>query len=114
MTSNYSLTVQVLVEIQQMTSRAFLLTHHPLTASRSTRRHQAESTGYVEFSAVQDIKITTYLALEQLKTSTTASADVTELVLRAVVRDNGRGITTTNNDGSTLLCGLDSGIKESL
>ena len=59
-------------------------------------------------------RLWTNLALQELKTCTTTCADVAELVLRAVLCDDGRGIAATHNDGSTFLCGLDGRVKERL
>lgn len=54
----------------------------------------------------------TYLALEQLERSTTTSRDVAEFLLLAGVGDDGSGVTTTNNDGRSVLDSLDTGLKE--
>ena len=56
----------------------------------------------------------TYLALKKLETGTAARADVAELIFRVILRNDGRGITTTNNHGCTVLCSLDRGIEKSL
>lgn len=53
------------------------------------------------------------LALEELETGTTARADVAELVLRLVVRDNGGGISTTNDDSRAVRRSLHVRVKQS-
>ena len=56
----------------------------------------------------------THLALEELETGTSTSADVAQLVLRAVLRRNSGGITTANDDCRPVLCSLDRGVEECL
>ena len=54
----------------------------------------------------------THLALEELETGTSTSADVAQLVLRAVLRRNSGGITTANDDCRAILCSLNRRVKE--
>jgi hypothetical protein len=47
-----------------------------------------------------------YLALKQLKTGTSTSADMAQFTLISEFRYNGCSVTTSNNDGSTFLDSL--------
>lgn len=54
------------------------------------------------------------LTLQELEGSTSTSADVGDLALVTELGDDGRGITTTDDDGGTVLNGLLGGSKEVL
>ena len=56
----------------------------------------------------------THLALQELQGSTATSANVAELVLRVVLRHNGSGVTTTDDDSGAVLGSLDRRVEESL
>ena len=56
----------------------------------------------------------TCLALKQLQTGTTASADMAELVLKSMLGNNRCGITTADNDSCALLRRLHSRIQQRL
>ena len=60
------------------------------------------------------LELFTHLALKQLETGTSTSADMAELVFITIVSNNGRCITSTDDDSGTLLDGLDRCILERL
>lgn len=54
------------------------------------------------------------LTLEKLERSTSTGRNVGELVLGAKLLGNSGGITTTNDDGGTVVAGLDTGVENGL
>lgn len=54
----------------------------------------------------------TDLALEKLQTGTTTSRDVAQFLLLTGVGNEGSGIPTTDDDGGTILDGLDTGVEK--
>ena len=56
----------------------------------------------------------THLSFQQLEAGTPTGTDVTELIFRVVLCDNGRGVSSPNNDYSAILSGFDVGIEEIL
>lgn len=54
------------------------------------------------------------LTLEKLKRSSSSSGNMGELVLGTVLLGDSGGISTTNDHGSTVVNGLDTGVKHSL
>ena len=54
-----------------------------------------------------------YLALQELKAGTTARADVAKLILSTIVSDDGRRVTSADDDRCTILRSLDRSVKKS-
>ena len=53
-----------------------------------------------------------YLALQELKAGTTASADVAKLVLSTIVSNDGRRVTSADDDRCAILRSLDRSVKK--
>jgi hypothetical protein len=54
------------------------------------------------------------LTLEKLKGSSTSGGDVGQLVLNTILLGDSSGVSSSNDDGGTLLSSLNSGVKSSL
>jgi hypothetical protein len=54
------------------------------------------------------------LALQQLQAGTATSRDVAQLVLNTVLGRNGRGVTTSDDDSLSVLCGGNSAVQDRL
>lgn len=87
-----------------------LLTYFSLNSATPGRVYESHSEP--PFETIQ--RAYTHLALEELKTSTSTGADVTELVLSSILSNNRGRIATTDDNGSTLASSLDGSIEKRL